>query len=534
MLHNKVVLALLLVSFCLQGCFQRSPGKAKAIAFPVKHVPLNNFFGVNAFEWDFEDPANAIALDSIRLSLVKNFTGIRHYMDWEKIEPKEGHYTFCPVRSGGWNYDTIYTWCKAQHIEVLACIKAVPGWLLNSYPQNERDNENVPARYGKSLNDPNSYIEQAKAAFQYAARYGYNKNVDPGLVHVDATPRWTADRINRPLIGLGLISYIECDNERDKWWKGDKAHQTGRQYAANLSAFYDGNKGKMGPGVGVKNADPAMIVVMSGLAKADTNYVKDMIAWCRENRGLKPDGSVDMPWDIINYHYYSNDGDGTGNHQTTGVAPEISDAEALADGFVAMAHRYAHDMPVWITEAGYDINQESVQKAIRIGDKSELITQADWILRTSLLYSRAGIQKVFYYELDDDNAQSGTRYATSGFVSPYKTPRASAKYLHQTSRLFGGYTYINSLNNDPVIDRYMSGNNTMYVLLIPDQKGRVANYQLPISGDTAYIYKPDRTNVSMSLEKKKIINGKVDIRVTETPSFVTSTYIDPAGGKLRQ
>jgi hypothetical protein len=329
---------------------------------------------------------------------------------------------------------------------------------------------------------------------------------------------------------MGLISYIECDNERDKWWKGDKAHQNGRQYAANLSAFYDGNKGKMGPSVGVKNADPTMQVVMSGLAKADPEYVKEMIAWCKENRGLKADGTVDMPWDIINYHYYSNDGDGMGNHQTTGIAPERSNAEAIATAFVTMAHELAKDMPVWITEAGYDINQESVQKAPRIGDKSELRTQADWILRSSLLYSRAGIQKVFYYELDDDNAQSSTRYATSGFVSPYKTPRPSADFLYQTNQLFGNYTYVSSLSSDPIVDKYKFNNSTMYVLNMPGEKGSTADYQLAIgSGDTAYIYTPMAGSRHMALEKKKIIQGKVNITVTETPVFVTASYIDTMG-----
>ena len=43
-------------------------------------------------------------------------------------------------------------------------------------------------------------------------------------------------------IGLNLIKYVECENERDKWWKGRRAYQTLAEYAANLSAFYDGHK----------------------------------------------------------------------------------------------------------------------------------------------------------------------------------------------------------------------------------------------------------------------------------------------------
>jgi hypothetical protein len=90
--------------------------------------------------------------------------------------------------------------------------------------------------------------------------------------------------------GLGLIKYIECDNERDKWWKGPKAQQTPEEYAANMSAFYDGNKGKLGKNAGIKTADPNIMVVMGGLANADPNFVIKMIEWCRKNRGLKADG----------------------------------------------------------------------------------------------------------------------------------------------------------------------------------------------------------------------------------------------------
>ena len=153
--------------------------------------------------------------------------------------------------------------------------------MLDSYPAELRNNENVPAKFGKNLSDPNSYVEQARAAFQFAARYGSNKSINKNLVKVNSSARWTNDQINQIQIGKGLVKYIECDNERDKWWKGRKAYQTGREYAANLSAFYDGHKQKMGKDVGVKNADSSMKVVMAGLANPSTDYIKGMIDWCK-------------------------------------------------------------------------------------------------------------------------------------------------------------------------------------------------------------------------------------------------------------
>src|SRR5207237_143581 len=149
---------------------------------------------------------------------------------WHKLESEEGSYTYNPTMSGGWNYDAIYERCKAEGIEVLACLKTIPDWMANTYPPADRDSENTPLRYGKDFTDPNSYLEHAKVAFQYMARYGSNTTVNPALLSVNSTPRWPGDNPNTIKIGLGLIKYIECDNERDKWWKGRKAYQTAREY----------------------------------------------------------------------------------------------------------------------------------------------------------------------------------------------------------------------------------------------------------------------------------------------------------------
>ena len=216
---------------------------------------------------------------------------------------------------------------------------------------------------------------------------------------------------------MGLIKYIECGNERDRWWGGDETHQDAEQYAANMSAFYDGHLGKLGPGVGVKAADPAMQVVMGGLASADAGYVQKMIEWCRKNRGYKKDGSINLCFDIINYHLYSNDGDVRIHKKaTTGIAPELSNGGSIANSFVNVANGLPQHPEVWITETGYDINQESYQKAESIGKKPCLANQADWILRTSLFYIRYGIKRVFFYQLFDDHAGGTSQYSTSGLA----------------------------------------------------------------------------------------------------------------------
>ena len=148
---------------------------------PAKSVKLGDMLGVNAYEWNFEDGDSPWQINESKMNVVKSFSGIRHYMDWNKLEANEGDYSYNPTLSGGWNYDAIYERCQAENIEVLACLKTLPDWMVNTYPNGERDGENIPMRYGKDAADPASYLEQAKAGFQYVARYGSNPNCEPSI-----------------------------------------------------------------------------------------------------------------------------------------------------------------------------------------------------------------------------------------------------------------------------------------------------------------------------------------------------------------
>lgn len=496
------------------------PSSRSATAYQPKKVRLNQGFGVNAFEWNFEHPGNPLVIDETRMNMVKSFAGVRHYMDWEKLEATQGGYTYNPCHSGGWNYDTMYARCKAEGIEVLADLKQLTSWLLNTWPAGERNWENVPVAYGSDFANPASYVAQAKAAFQYAARYGRNKAVPDALLHVNSSTRWTNDPPNVIRKGLDYIQYVECDNERNKWWLGRKAYQTGREYAANLSAFYDGHKHTLGPDAGVKTADSTMQVVMAGLAGAETDYVRGMIDWCKEFRGYKSDGRVDLCWDVINYHFYAGNAPAD-QVSTRGAAPEQSEAAAGAQRFLQLAHDYAYDMPVWITEAGYDINGGSPYHAIPIGSKTALQTQADWMLRTSLLYNRLGIERVFFYEMYDENAQNGSQYASSGLVNDNFTRRPAADFLNQANRLMGNYIYQETISASPLVDRYSLNGQDAYILMMPTENGSTVNYKLYMDdAATATIYTPVAGKDSMQQKRVSLTNGVLTVQVTETPVFV--------------
>ncbi len=492
---------------------------------PGSPTPLKNMFGINGYEWNFlENPGSPNDRKHIyedNMALIKTFSAVRHYLNWNRIESTKADYTFNPAFSGNWNYDVIYERCKQDGILVLVDLKNIPEWMMNTYPASSRDNDNAPVPYGQSLSDPASYADQARTAFQFAARYGYNKNVNSSLVKVVTKKRYPDDIPNEPKIGMGLIKYMECGNERDRWWGADETHQNPEEYAANMSAFYDGNMGKLGPNAGVKTADSNMQVVMGGLASADINYVQKMINWCKKYRGYKKDGSVNLCFDVINYHLYSNNGDvRTHKRATTGIAPEVSNDGSIANAFVKLANSLPQHPEVWLTETGYDINQESYQKAEPIGKKTVLENQADWIIRTSFFYIRYGIKRVFFYQLFDDHAGGTTQYATSGLAEGIKR-RPAADYILQTSKLMGDYNYIKTISKDPLVDQYKLGDKTMYVLMIPDETGRKGSYTLDLGkAPKANIYHLKIGADVMDKRQVNTTNGKLKIEVTETPVFV--------------
>lgn len=506
--------------------------KKPAIVTPPapKEIKFSDMAGVNSFIWDFMENWDDINVrDTIhepKMKLMQSFNQYRDYVDWEKLEPSKGVYSFNPTSFGTWNYDKMYRRLKQEGKTVLACLKTLPGWFLKEYyPADMRDAENVPAPYGSDLLKPASYILQAKLAFQFAARYGSNKNISSSLLGGVLTgllyPNNPASGARTREVGLDLIKYIECENERDKWWKGRKAYQTAWEYAANLSAFYDGNKNTMGAGVGVKNADPQMKVVIGGIASTSTDYIKGIIDWCREYRGYNADGSVNLCFDVINYHCYSfQDGAGQYGSAKKGAAPELSGAVRFAADFVKLAREYGKE--VWITEGGYDINQASPLHAPAIGNKSALAVQADWILRTALLYARQGINRMFFYQAYDENVNNGGQFGSAGLLDRIARKRKpAADFLFQAKNLLKEYSYKETLGSNPYVDRYDLNGQSMYAVVVPDEKGRTANYILSLpTADSAYIYTPKAGSDNMTLQRVKVTAGGLRVTATETPIFI--------------
>lgn len=492
-----------------------------AYTAPVMNpAPFEQVLGMNAFEWDFVNPqVNSRAIDSVKYAAIQNFRGFRHYLDWKRIENTPGQFTFSPAHNGGWDLDMTYQQCKSDQIEVLVCIKNIPDWMKATYPSNEAFEDNIPMVYGMPRDSVTSYLAKARAAFQFAARYGRNTQIPDSFMHVNTAPRWPNDPANVVKKGLDLVRYMECGNELDKWWKGLRGYMNPYEYAALLSAFYDGHHGTLGADAGVKTADSSMQVVIGGLASADPSYVRGMIEWCRMNRGYKADGSVDLCWDVINYHYYAaamKDAAPAGR----GVAPELSDAANVAASFVQVAQQYGNGTPVWISEFGYDLNPASPLAAPALGKQSAQQVQASWILRAALLHLRSGLNRIFYYELNDFNLSSPVKYASMGLCDSLNHRRPALDYLWQVNQLMGKYHFTQTVSTYPAIDRYTRNDSSMLVYWLPDERTDSVVMKIKAEGNFVDFYSPAEASNTMCHKRIQVTGDSLTITVKGKPTFL--------------
>lgn len=186
-----------------------------------------------------------------------------------------------------------------------------------------------------------------------------------------------------------------------------------------------------------------------------------------------------------------------------------------------MSRQHAGAMPVWMSETGYDVDQRSPLRAIPIGDKTALETQADWILRSALLYMRNGVSRVFLYQTYDENIESGGRFSSSGLLNKDHTRKPAADYIYQVNKLMGDYTYKSALSKSPLVDQYELNGKFVYVLTKPSEDGSTINYTLSLKGvKQAYIYHPAAGKDEMSMEKVEVTKGRLQLTVSETPIFV--------------
>lgn len=336
-------------------------------------------------------------------------------------------------------YDKYFQDAKDAGIEILPCINETPdhfwGGEYNLHPKT------LPCPEGEDRTDPDSYLEYSRYLFQYAARYGRQK-WDNQYLEVNPNPLYNNSPINQKKSGLATLKYMEPWNEPDAWWLDTTIYANPEQFAAFLSAAYDGHCGTLGK-AGIKSADTSMLVVMPGLTGADLKYLKRVVDWSRKNR---PDWT--LPWDICNFHHYNNQTNQAGRWPPTWTEGIPADMDPAWPDVIAYVN-YCHGLgrQVWWTEMGYDSKSPSWQYAKPYGPYTSDSLQAMWLVRNYLTGIAAGIDNIFTFNaINEPGAPNGGLYQNSGVlygqgdVAPF-TPKPAWHAIRTLVSVLDGYKY---------------------------------------------------------------------------------------------
>lgn len=479
---------------------------------------LGEFVGMNAFINDADDINRAV-----------NY--IREYHPWLWTTFPDGENTTIAVNPSinkAWDFDDYYGRLHKYGINVCPVISS--------------HNKRSPKDGTHPSTDPANYMSFAKMLFQYVARYGSNKDIDPSLIQVAEG--------QEKKIGLGYLSSIEPLNEPDGTWSGREQYFSPFELAAFLSICYDGHCGTY-KNVGVKQADPNMKMSMSGGAGLNMNYLKAIEFWAKYNRA---DGK--LPFDAINAHRYCGksvdkagfikhvdinieDRGDVGEKVFVGVSPEEGDIIGAFDEILDWRDRYHPELEAWLTEFGWDTNQDfkTSTSAHAYAEYTGRQVQAMWLVREYLLLSSIGLERAAMYMSRDCGPEETAigKYGSSGLVRfPIEisannviqgNKKDSFYYVYSLKEILGNTTFdceIESLNEYVKVFKYVTDDKkARYAVWCTTSDGtKVPGYKLKVGEGNFILAELANEHYNGKRSDLESNDGYVTVNVSENPIFV--------------
>lgn len=382
------------------------------------------------------------------------------------------------------NYDSYLQGAKDKGKTVIYCINKIPFWMSNQSTSDWQWSR--IHRDGKNGSDPFSYKEVGEYAWQVTARYG-SKSYPSEFLDISQEEKYPNFPLTVPKSGLNLISYLELENEPDRPWNEPLYKYSPQELAALMSAIWDGHEGKLGPKVGVKNADPNIKVVLPGLSTLNVWYISEMKKWFESNR-------VDKKFcaDVLNFHHYCNLSNPWPGIEVNlvngfGISPDDDHLEFRLQETNLWCRSNLPQCQVWFSEFGYDTSPPSTilsQYPQLYGNKTAVELQGQWLLRTYLIGLATGIDKIFMFNLCDENSsQSGYVFGSSGLLSSEVTSfkkKQSWKDLDWLVREITGFKFYKDRTINPNIRIFEFRNRlqSKYFYYCPTSNGSTSEFKI--------------------------------------------------------
>lgn len=345
--------------------------------------------------------------------------------------------------------------------------------------------------------------------------------------------------------GMNIMKYLETGNEMNGTWYKPNAYYSPEMFEAYSSAIYDGDANTMGNRMGIKNADPAMQVVMAGTAGYHPERLKALSFFSYYKRR-----DHKLPLDVINFHAYP----GYKLHHS----PEQSNPQIQFAAMISTSREVCPGCEIWLTEWGYARNHQSINAVVEVPGKDSAQVQADWVARYWLLLTFSGIDKATYYQIRNEPHNRGydttltTAYGSMGLTYQTFMHKGWTDYLISA---FPVYYYVhtiyNTMHNYIPADTLMNGKDSLYIYKYKNATNDSVCYAIWSGTKTGKI--TDRYSIQISnkktpariiyLKDKKLLGdtvnvnadqyGNIPLIISETPQFLF-TIEGKDGGTLHK
>ncbi|MBR6069208.1 MAG: hypothetical protein IKP78_01260 [Ruminococcus sp.] len=405
--------------------------------------------------------------------------------------------TDCKVRftQGSWgDMDSYYSALHDRGINIIPCFQGGSTAISGGTKANE-----IPVPSGADTLDPKSYAIHAQAMYQVAARYGSNKDIDLKTINIT-----DAQEIRT---GLGYLTALENSNEPNKSWAGKANYFSPYELAAMCSADYDGHEGTI-PNAGVHTADPDFKLAMGGLVGYSTmlQYLDEMKLWFDYNR---KDGKFAV--DIINVH----------------IGPDSDDIEngSYADTIAALDKWIADNAPgteLWISE--FEVPMSDCEEE-GVDDHDNEQYQLKYAQRVARTYLRAlaspSVNYITKFQLRDEG--EGVYYNSGLVTQKGKWSKKLAWYylscMTETLKN-AGFTGLEQ-DRDCYVYSFGSRGDIIKCAYTTADEG---DQTLSAEGKKyAYLTAPEMGLAEGRTEELQVRDGKVTLKLTNTPVYVTFT-----------